>query len=272
MSYPAIGRLLGGRDHTTIIHAHRKMERQAGSFLERFETDPKMLDLLKSLNEVRARKLAVAEELRLIAQSLRQQDAPLPERRRLAPFVRKISERNSRVLELYREGLTYQNIGSLFKLTRERVRQIVVKTIQQTAINESITKGIVMDVAVMTEEERKKRRAAKYALKPQLPQKTDKEKRWSLYYSACKGCGTTSIKHLRRGLCQICGGQVRGKLREDMISQHGGVCDVCGITRGDAIREKGRDFYITKDKKVLCKKCFLSVQGQKLGSRIRRAR
>jgi hypothetical protein len=52
---------------------------------------------------------------------------------------------------------------------------------------------------------------------------------------------------------------------------HLNVCGKCGISRSDAVRKYGRDFYITKSQQVLCRHCFLEITGKKLGhSRTRR--
>lgn len=41
LSMPQIGRMLGGRDHTTVLHAVRKLERQRGAFLPPEKPKPK---------------------------------------------------------------------------------------------------------------------------------------------------------------------------------------------------------------------------------------
>ncbi|NLE78953.1 MAG: chromosomal replication initiator protein DnaA [Rhodococcus sp.] len=48
LSYPSIARLFGGRDHTTVIHAVEKIERQMG---ERKQTFEQVTDLMKKLKE-----------------------------------------------------------------------------------------------------------------------------------------------------------------------------------------------------------------------------
>ncbi len=169
-----------------------------------------------------------------------------------------------KVLEMYREGLTLQNISKVFKLSRERIRQVVLSTIHAMAINESVTKGIVMDIDVLLEEETKIRKNAQDSKKPVKPV-IIKEDRWSRYYDACKVCNSTVYPHVRRGECEQCAGQYRGGIREKIIADHSSQCDVCHISRPDAMRTYGRDFYIQKDKSVLCRKCFLSGSGQRMG-------
>lgn len=48
LSYPSIARLFGGRDHTTVIHAVEKIERQMG---ERKQTFEQVTDLMRKLKE-----------------------------------------------------------------------------------------------------------------------------------------------------------------------------------------------------------------------------
>lgn len=257
MSYPAIGRLLGGRDHTTIIHACKKVTKM-------IEEDPAlrhgMDNLIESVQAIKERKLTVEKEL---AQSILAIDSI--KTRRVIPVFKKIPERNMKVLDLYREGLTLANIGNEVSVSRERVRQIVAGTVRQMAINESISKEIVMDSDVMLEEESKRRRTAQELKRDGGKKKEPKEKQWSRYYTSCQKCGTTSIPHVRKGLCEQCIGQFRAGRRESIISEHASRCDSCNRTRAEAAALYGRDLYITKDRKVLCKACFRKFSGKRLG-------
>lgn len=257
MSFPAIGRLIGNRDHTTVIHAYNKTKGEV-------EKDPKLLEGLDApialVQSLRDRKKQVEQELKdmnakLYAEALEYIQSKRTER--LRPKVRVIPERDMKVLEMYREGLTLQNMAGIFKLSRERIRQIVVKTIRHLAINESLTHGIVMDLDVMVEEENKKRKQAQEAKKVK-PIKVVKEKMWSTYYDACKECSLTTYKHVRKGLCEKCIGSFRPENREEFITKAGSVCAGCGTSRTEAIRVYGRDLHITKDNGTLCRKCFTS--------------
>ena len=256
MSYPGIGRLLD-RDHTTVIHAYTKLK-------DRYTQNPELEKILYALVEnvkaVKERKIRV--ETDLIPNILASME-PARERVRTITF-KIIPERNIKILNLYREGLTLQNISNVVGVTRERVRQVVVNTIKQNAINESITKGIVMDSEILAEEEAKKRKAVQEAKRPIKP-KIKKEKRWSRYYLACRSCKTTVVPHVKKGYCENCIGSYRGDRRDEVINRHGGKCDVCQIERGEAVRKYGRDFYITKDQKVLCRRHFLEMSGRILG-------
>lgn len=179
---------------------------------------------------------------------------------------KEISDRNAHILELFRQGMTLQEIGDEFKLTRERIRQVVESTIKRVAQNESISKGIEIDREVFVEDISRRREKIKeskrLAAKPPI---MPKEKRWSRYYAACRKCGTTAIPHLRKGLCEDCLGIFRDKRREEIIGKHGFKCDACGRSRTDARQEFKRDLYITKEKEVFCLGCYRGKMGKILG-------
>lgn len=243
MSYLAIGRLLD-RDHTTVLHAYNKIKnkiKKDGSVLK------KLKNLIQTVELVKERKKEIAKILSSI-QPL--QNDPQPK-------FKEIPERQTKMLELYREGITFRNIGKLFGLTHERARQLVLKTVYQTAMNESVERGVLVSFDVLFEEEKKKRHDIINSKKPPKAVRT-KEKRWSRYYLACVSCGTISVPHARKGHCRNCIRSFGPEKRNNTISAHNNKCDRCGMERGDAVRKFGRDFYITKNNEVLCRKCFLS--------------
>ncbi len=258
LSYSAIGRLLGGRDHTTIMHEFKEARR---SIQVHPELKEQMKELMQKIGLIKRREelhvvhystpeVLVASKAKVVSDS--------------QPISRNISERNSKVLDLWRGGLSLQNVSNVFGLTRERVRQIVYATIKQMSVNESVSRGIVMDFKVLIEEEIKKRNILQESKKEKvIPVK--KEKRWSTYYSACRLCNTTAMPHVRHGLCEKCSGQYRGDRRKNIIDRYSNSCSICGISYGDAIKKYGRDFYITKSQQVLCRGCFLKNTGEKLG-------
>ena len=266
MSFPSIGRLIGGRDHTTVIHAYNKMRKEITEDQSILETLAGPIALAEA---VKHRKEQVAEELKEINAQLYSQaleSAHSSKLTRNMPRERVIPERNLRILEMYREGLTLENMGGIFNLTRERVRQVVINTIQALAINESVSKGIIMDIDVVMEEEANKRRIAKEAKKPIKLMKEKKVKRWSRYYDVCKECNSSIFPHKRRGVCQRCLGAFSGPVRERIIADHGNKCDECDVTRSVAIGTHGRDLYVKKNQVVLCRKHFLQDSGQKMGN------
>lgn len=257
MSFPAIGRLMGGRDHTTVIHGYKKIKAQV---LVNAEFEHELGDAIALAKGINERKRYAEEAIKNLKEAIQKESVSSSALRiRLPKKPKKIPERSIKILELYREGLTLRNIADIVKLSRERVRQIIERTIESIAINESISSGVEIDVDVLKDEEKKKRKL----LKTPAPVKTKKEHRWTRYYIACKSCGTTTIPHLRKGLCEQCLGVFSGERREDFLKQHG-KCELCGISRKEAVTLYGRDFYITKDKKVYCRGCFLKFTGKKL--------
>jgi hypothetical protein len=210
---------------------------------------------------IKERRIRLETAMPLIMDSLREQITSVKFRLQ----YKEISPRDLKILELYREGLTLENIAKTMSVTRERIRQIAERTIKQTAINDSISKEIVIDPEILFEEEKKMRILAQNR-RDELPPKPVKEKRWSKYYLACRSCGTAAIPHVRNGLCEQCAGGFRNSRRKQIIDQHENKCDSCGTTRREAITSYGRDLYITKDRRVLCRKCFLKTTGKNLGS------
>jgi hypothetical protein len=264
MSFPAIGRLIGNRDHTTVIYAYNKTREEVGQHPEIIEALAGPIALTSAL---KARRLKVQQELqemnaKLYAEAM--ENIRTTRQQKKKPRIRTIPERNLKILEMYREGLTLQNISNVFGLSRERVRQVVLMTIQYLAVNESLTKGIVMDVDILIEEEVKRRKSVQEAKKP-AKQRFPKVKRWSRYYESCRKCNLATYKHVREGLCERCLGSFRGKAREQILSEHSNECDVCHMSRPEAMRTYGRDLYIKKNKTVLCKKDFLLDTANRLG-------
>ncbi len=257
MSYPVIGELLGGRDHTTIIHSYNKIKKLiAENPLVNAEIS-ELTDKVKSIKDKKERiEKTIAQQILVFAEA--------EKIRRKGMVFKEISERDMKILELYREGLTLRNISEFFGITHERIRQIVIMAIKRLAVNDSITRGIQLDPEIVLEEEFKKRNNAKLKKKPIIIQ-TPKEIRWSRYYITCKSCGLTTYPHVRKGLCEKCVGGYRDDRREHIIIEHGNKCDSCGIAREQAISVYNRDLYITKTQNVFCKKCFLLNSGRILG-------
>ena len=259
LSFPAIGKLLGNRDHTTIIHAFRKIEAQA-KVSKDFEYESYNL-----IAEARKLKARVLETERLSTPSLTSFARSGVSIKNFSKPI-EISQRSNKVLNLYRQGLVLQDIGEKIGVTRERARQIIVKTIKQKAFNESLRKGVKVDFETLLTREKEIRRLAIESNKPIKLPKQAKIRGWSLYHDSCKSCGTTEVKHFVHGLCEDCGNKsITGDAREQMVSDHNNKCDLCNISREQAIKDYGRDFYLSRKlKSVLCRRCFLEEMGKKL--------
>lgn len=257
LSFPVIARLLGNRDHTTIIHSFKKKSAEMTSS-NGFDIDfKKLIATARDLKENREQMKKLLVSGILLFNEKRNLHLKIPK-----PI--EIPDRNMKALELYREGLTLEKVGNIIKVTRERVRQIIRNTIKQIAINESISKGVEFNYEIALAEEKNRR---KTITKKDKPIKVRKEKTWSRHYLACESCGTIAIPHFRNGLCENCGGRsISGEVRENMILGHENKCDHCGISRDEARINYGRDFYLSRqEKSVLCIKCHQTTTGKRLG-------
>lgn len=262
LSFPVIAKIIGNRDHTTVIHSFRKMEKVKTSFKD-FEDE--FHDLIFKSKEIKERKDQI-EKLLIDQLALSLEKIEQHKIKTLTQV--NISERNLQILESYRQGLTLDNIGKIHGVTRERVRQIIARTVKQIAFNESISTGEKIDFQDQLNEEKKIRNDAISSNKPvKEPKKYVRRYEWSLYYQSCKICGTTDVPHFKTGLCEECGNKsIIGEAREKIIQEHGHKCDLCDILRDKALEEYGRDFYLSrKVKSVLCRKCFLETTGKALG-------
>lgn len=259
MSFPAIGRLLGGRDHTTIIHAYSKIERKVKNNRE-FEED--FSSLIEEAKKFKESTLASEKASQSIMKHFSSSSSYFEK----ASLPIQIPQRNQKILDLYRQGFVLEDIGKKIGVTRERARQIIVKTIKQMAFNESLKTGIKVEFDTLMASEKESRRLLIESKKPKKQPKLPKVYRWSVFYDACKECGTTETKHYKYGLCEVCGNRsIVGPAREKMILEHDNKCDICGKTREQSYEDHGRDFYlIRKSESVYCRGCFLEEMGKKL--------
>ncbi len=256
LSFPAIARLMGNRDHTTIIHSFRKIEKEQ-SLQKNFEIE--FRDLIIQSNDA-------LEERKRLEQTL---PPHLIVKFKKIEVQKEIPERSLKVLEFFRQGITLEKIGKIINVTRERARQIIIGAIKQNALNETISTGVKIDFDTLFNQEKKTRQISSQKNKPTREKvRRIKEHKWSRYHDFCKSCGTNITPHFQRGLCDDCGNKsIYGEAREKMIMDHNNKCDSCGITREQNLNEYSRDFYLSrKMKSVLCRKCFLEVTGKKLST------
>jgi len=258
MSFSAIGKLLGGRNHTTAIYAYRKIK---GYFEKNKILETDLIKLINKAKDLR-------EDKNNIENVILDFNTPNLYKTENVLRFKEIPERETKVLELYREGITLENISKTIRVTRERIRQIIKKTLKQISINESISNSsVIMDSDVLFKKEKQKRENLKLQTKL-IKQKIYKEKSWSRHHTACKSCGTVSTPHFINGLCENCGNKtISGGMRENIITEHKNKCDCCDMSREEARIKYGRDFYLSrKNKSVFCKKCYLFTTGNKLGN------
>lgn len=251
LSFPEIGRIVGGRDHTTSIYAHGKVKKE-------LKTSKDIEEIIKDLtNIIRGLKQIEEKPAKVII--------PDAEREIVRPpnyTYRRLTKREEEMVSNWRKNIVLEKIAQKHGVTRERVRQIVSKAIRQEAINRSLEEGFTVDLDEVLKSEKELR--SQHGKKAKKEPERRKERRWSQFYTQCVKCGSTSFPHLRKGLCAMCGGNVSGKHRERILEQADGVCSRCGIDRKNARIKYRRDFYITKQKEVLCRKCFLKTTGKKL--------
>jgi len=307
MSFPAISAMLGGRDHTTAIHSYKavinrmdedkRFRQKVGEILRSVDPEDNLIPEETYIEEI------PPEVSKTVA------DVCSEENRKIALPTKnlEISDRERKIMDMYRQGKTLHEIAHAFDLTRERIRQIVFKVnlkeiatktkdgfemdIEEYIKGEKLTHEAAKNIIPATEREVKMNlymskvvgctSVAGFAhevklrvstLKKLFPEiveaikknKEEKRNRWTRFYIKCRGCGTTKIPHMRKGYCEQCVGKKSYKTRKSMLSENS-VCVHCGMDRGSAIRKFGRELYITQDNKILCRKCFLSFTGTKLG-------
>jgi len=161
----------------------------------------------------------------------------------------KITPRNLNIFNLFRKGLTLEQIGKENNVTRERVRQVVKNTLDKIGLD--------------YKEEKLKINHERNDAKPK---KIIKEKKWGGYkYDLCVVCRTIEFPHSRTGICERCNGAFSGETREKIILSHDNRCDNCNITRSEVIEKYKHDLFITKEQGVFCRMCFLWKTGKKLG-------
>lgn len=301
MSFNAIAKFLNGEDHTTAIYSFHRVEKKMESneyFNRRVRA---VIDRILSFDETMPYKNPVVRIENILEKKFvedKKEKSIFPVKNLV------ITEREKNIILKYRQGKTLQEIADEFNVTRERIRQIVFKVNLKEAgvknkdgfeidFNEYIkgekiahtnakifplrseeklniylekAKGYTKVNLFCKEVGISENRLEKIfpeILKVIQKNIEEKKNRWSRDYINCRGCGTISVPHLRKGYCEKCAGARSYETRKKMLQQNT-ACGSCGIDRGSAIRKFGRDLYITKDNKILCKGCFLQATGRKL--------
>jgi hypothetical protein len=150
LSFPAIGKILGDRDHTTMMHSCKKIA-------DKIEHDNKfrfrmklVLDSIRALEPGLAQSMITgyAEEERSNA------DLALPQVEEVIEKLRSnytipqnvdLTQREKSLLEAYRKGSTLKQIADELNLTRERVRQLIKKALLKE-VGKKINDGFEMDI------------------------------------------------------------------------------------------------------------------------------
>jgi len=275
-SYPWIGRVVGNKDHTTAIHSYNKIKLTKENDVDFRQELERILNII-SAEELKTLlpksvSLSVSDK---DGEEYSQLERTIEELRKRSPSL-VTSEREKSMLEEWRSGKTLEKIGIEWKLTRERIRQIITRGILREIANK-VNEGFEIDVQEFLKQEKNQRKNLQDKLygKIKIEEKkdSDESRRWSRFYARCRQCGTTVIPHRSHGLCIKCSGIIVD--REGIIKEKGEKCEVCGIQRVLALKQFGRDLYVTHANKkgvatsnylVLCRGCFLKATGKKLGT------
>lgn len=198
LSYPKIGSFLNGRDHSTIMNAYKKIS------IKVFKSD----NLRNEINYFES-CLENPKEDKSLSIYRGQDKKEIKEReaiKKIKVYENKYSkeqlERIEKILEKYRLGFTLNDIGKEFKITRERVRQIVISGLKYEIYNNSkkYTETEVKKFIKKEKENHLSEKKKRYSRKEIVR----KEKKWSINYDHCKKCCTTKIKHMSNGYCVWC--------------------------------------------------------------------
>jgi len=282
-SFPIIANAIGGREHTTAVHAYRTIKKalQEDSGLYREIND---IDSIMKGQKVEFVKKEISYVIK----------------KKIAPkkrFPKKINciltEREKNILLAWQQGKTLEEIGRGYNITRERVRQIVKKSISKEISNKQLegfeidvgeflrqkkdshislrksnpSSGVINSVIVtrnkdillawragdtLNEIGQKFKLSAEYIrqiINKAYPNSNlnRREERWSRYYSRCRNCGTTIIPHHVNGFCEECSPRgLSDKKRQNFIINADNKCSSCGLLRADSFRKFGRDLYVTR--------------------------
>jgi len=304
LSFVQIGVEIGGKDHTTIIYAYKKIShgltnnsvlKNKVGYITNIVSNLAVIDETSHEKNEVPKKLETSDDLNHYFKS------------------NTLSDRENTIINLYRKGLTLEEISKDFNITRERIRQIIKKgfmkelaikgregykiiiteyldaeknahRVARSKIPDNIRKLILKDISlfkskiISLSELSTKYRVSKTKIEkiPEyanfIKKSTDaKKSKWSWNYIHCRKCKTTNIPHMKNGLCERCIGVFRKPARrEKIILTLGNHCSKCRIKREDAIVKFSRDLYVSKSFNkeglwvLLCKACFLSLTGKKL--------
>ena len=223
MSYPVIGKLLNGRDHSTVMHGHNKISKEIENN-EQLQKD--ILILVNAFCDKSSNGL-FNNEIKTI--KIIQNIVPLrikPKKLTLEQAIIKMQqlpdesyERMKYIIKLWDAGWSLGKIGNRMEITRERVRQIIeaglkyeIKDLflsgKKVIINEYIKKRKDEHGEAIGKIYQKKRneKEVKQQYEKEKKEKLRKirAKEWSRDYSKCGMCDTTKVPHRVWGYCENC--------------------------------------------------------------------
>lgn len=215
LSFPVIGKLLGGRDHSTIMHGYNiikeriKSDEDLNKFVTSFGDSPKTT-LLNKIEENSYVSQAEIEKFEPTRESLIL---------KLRPLSIEDDERIQFIIRLWDAGWSLDLIGKRMSLTRERVRQIIDKGLDYE-IKRLLNAGKKIDIEKYIQNRKEKHESAIFEIKEGKRKKRENEldkikqqkarlremhaQLWSINFSSCKRCGTTEKPHRTNGYCVDC--------------------------------------------------------------------
>ncbi len=148
-SFPYIGRKIGGRDHTTAIYSYKKiagevdknpsLRRSIDHIIEMIGTDR------FSLKKVEHTEQPIFKESHRDTESSTNHVFETSEELLLSSMNKDISSREREILGKYRDGITLNRIAEEVRVSRERIRQIVNKTLLKE-IAQRCREGYSLDI------------------------------------------------------------------------------------------------------------------------------
>lgn len=203
-SSPSIGKALGNRDHTTVLYSSKKIK-------DDLKQNENLRLEIQALWKFLKKQKQYKKQYREYFSEKKKKEEPKKDLLYELNHLSKVklssdqAKRQKDMLGKYKNGWTYADVARKYKLSRERVRQIIRKALLYQA-KEIINQRETLDLKEFLIKEKKKhieRMKEKYG----FIQKEDlikKEKRWSKDYDYCRKCATTVIKHHSHGYCRKC--------------------------------------------------------------------
>jgi hypothetical protein len=197
-SSPSIGKRLGGRDHSSILHASLKIKKSLLHNKELREDIDKLFLLL----EHDSYSVKVKTQVSNKPKRKRESDAMY---RKKVEFSPEQLERQTDILEKYREGWTLGEIAQKYQLTRERIRQLVEQGLFYEYDKSDFKDA--MDLKKFTTQQKSKhlvimRKEHGIGKKQRIVK--EKTTKWSKEFNHCRKCASTEIKHVSYGYCRRC--------------------------------------------------------------------
>jgi uncharacterized protein (DUF433 family) len=253
LSYPAIGKIME-KNHTTIIHSCKKITNDLAENPKFKESVRKLIVSLGDIDlsaDIIETPFLAPDEIKYLNKKMlaelpaqSEKSTPIPETSEDVLKTIKnldITEREAYILSKYRQGLTLEEIGSIFHVTRERIRQIIEKALRKE-LGKEAKMGFIIDVKeyinsqkdlhhrLLKFPEEKRRKlvqeiesgtSVKEALeeyrltkgrflklfpqyKEMLAAELIQKKRWNRVYDRCRNCQSTKIPHAASGYCEKC--------------------------------------------------------------------